>query len=65
MPFCPICGKYHDTMTGGCTNTYTVIDYPYTKSTYVYAPPATIESRLDQIIDLLNQILVKINLGGK
>jgi len=61
MPYCSNCNKWHEITTGGCSETF--ISYPYNStSSYVYTSPLTIESRLDKIIELLEQILTK---GGK
>lgn len=63
MPYCTNCGKIHDLTTAGCYNNYTTGTQEYLLP-WVAQPvvtlPATIESRLDHIIDLLTQILVKV-----
>ena len=62
MPYCTNCGKIHDLTTAGCYNNYTTVANEYVP--WVAQPvatlPSTIESRLDHIIDLLTQILVKV-----
>ena len=60
MQYCPNCGKIHEITTSNqcsytCPNNY----YPTTLQSAPYYTPSTVESRLDRIIDLLEQLLIK------
>ena len=61
MPYCTICGKVHDITTAAQCPYYPINYSPVQNNApSVYYSPATIDSRLDRIIELLEQILIKV-----